>query len=262
MINPITIVSCFYLLNNSKHSNINYVLWLINFFAIETPKVIFTDIKTYQKLFIKLKTVKNITFKICEIGDFRTSQILNNKDWKEQHNKDPEKSIHNIDLYKIWNEKTEFINKSIKENIYNSEYFFWCDAGIFRNKSLIHKYKDWPKLSKIKKHKNNMIMLEINKFLKEEVENNELCNFEKVNRIGGGIFGGNIETLKLWIKDYYNAFQNHLDNDLFVGKDQSIMANIYLNNLKKKNYIDLIKPDEYFLKNKGNVWFYLQDYLL
>ena len=58
---------------------------------------------------------------------------------------------------------------------------------------------------------------QIRKIEDEEIESNELYNFEKVNRIGGGIFGGNIETLKLWIKDYYNIFQKHIDNNLFIN---------------------------------------------
>ena len=50
-----TIVSCFYQLNYSKHKLINYVLWMINFFKIKTPKIIYTDKKTFNKLFINIK---------------------------------------------------------------------------------------------------------------------------------------------------------------------------------------------------------------
>lgn len=262
MLNPITIVSCFYLLENSKHENINYVFWLINFFKIETPKIIYTDKKTFDKLFFKIKPITHLKFIICEIEDFKTHKLLVNQDWNKQHDKDPEKKIHNINLYKIWNEKTEFLNKSIKNNYFNSEYFFWCDAGIFRDENLQQKYRNWPNLSKLKQHKDKLLLLEINKFSKSETQSKLPIDFTRVNRIGGGIFGGNIKTLNIWIKDYYKIFKLFLDHNLFVGKDQNIMANVYIEQLIYKNYIELIKPNDYFIKNKGNIWFYLLDYLL
>ena len=116
----VTIVSCFYLLEKSKYKSINYIYWLINFFKIKTPKVMFTDRKTYDKIFFNLKENVNITFHILEIEHFKTSKLLSSYDWLEQQLKDHESNIHSIELYKIWNEKSEFLKKAIDINTYSS----------------------------------------------------------------------------------------------------------------------------------------------
>ena len=112
----------------------------------------------------------------------------------------------------------------------------------------------------MKKSNDNIILLNINSFTKEELISNDIVNFEQVDRIGGGIFGGSINACLKWHTEYYKMFQNLRENGFFIGKDQSIMANIYIDQLRKNNkMIDLIKiPNGY----KGNKWFYLQDYLL
>jgi len=42
---------------------------------------------------------------------------------------------HTVDLYIIWSEKVNFLNESIEKNYFNSKYFFWVDAGLFRDEN-------------------------------------------------------------------------------------------------------------------------------
>ena len=113
----ITIVSSFYLLPSSKHKDIQYVIWMINFFKIKTKKIIFTDKFTYDKLFNKIKD-KSLKFIIYNINNFKVTKLLSNFQWKYQHSLDPEWKIHNTNLYKIWN---LWINSFRCRSI-----FIWC----------------------------------------------------------------------------------------------------------------------------------------
>ena len=49
-----------------------------------------------------------------------------------QYEIDPEKSIHSPALYAIWSSKSWMLKIAADENLYNSTYFFWVDAGAWR----------------------------------------------------------------------------------------------------------------------------------
>lgn len=254
-----TIVSCFYQLNYSKHKLINYVLWMINFLKIKTPKIIYTDEKTFNKLFINIKD-DSVKFIIYEIDDFIVSNKLTCLQWKHQQAIDPEMFIHNTELYKIWNEKTHMLKKSIENNYFKSDYFLWCDAGCFRNELTIKYYQQWPNLNKLKENKDKLTLLNIEDFQFIEISSLDLVDFTRKNRVGGGIFGGHKEICLKWHKYYYEMLNKFLKNDLFLGKDQSIMANVYIESLRMDdNFINLVNIPQNYQKDK---WFFLQDYLL
>ena len=94
------------------------------------------------------------------VGDPATSQgILNNKFFKLIINKskcyihktlelkcilhnslfrmeelDPERHVgQNINLYVVWNEKTNFMMRAAEYNFFNSNYFLWLDIGAVRH---------------------------------------------------------------------------------------------------------------------------------
>ena len=254
-----TLVSCFYQLSYSKHKLFNYVLWMINFFKIKNPKIIYTDKKTYDKLFINIKE-PTVKFIIYELDDFLVRNRLTNLQWKHQYAIDPEMFIHNTELYKIWNEKTEMLKKSIENNYFNSDYFLWCDSGCFRDANIIKRYRDWPNSEKLRENKDKIIILNIEDFLFTEISSLNLVDFTNKNRVGGGIFGGHKDICIKWHKYYYEIFNKFLINNLFLGKDQSVMANVYIQSLRNNdNFINLVHiPNDY----KKNKWFFLQDYLL
>lgn len=60
--------------------------------------------------------------------------------WEDQHEKDPEKKIHpHYYLYWIWNEKLEFLRRTIELNPFNSDFFAWVDSGYLREQSYNNK---------------------------------------------------------------------------------------------------------------------------
>ena len=262
----ITVVSCFYHIDKSKFDISKYVYWMINFFKIKTNKIIFTDQKTFDYLFKQIK-VDNLEFVIYDIEDFKVSQDYNLEQWWKHYIMDPEQSYHSIELYKIWNEKSNFIKKAIELDKFNSSYFYYCDIGCFRDNKVMNKYINWPSIEKVSNQKvgTKFTMLNVFPFTEEELDmkdEHDLFKFKEVNRIGGGIIGGSKEICLEWHRLFYEMMDKYFDENKFAGKDQSIMASAYIqlfnqDNKKCNEFFNLVTPKNPFT----NPWFYLQEYL-
>jgi len=128
--NYVTVVSSYFRLNNSKHSTDEYQKWLRNFFlSVSAPLVIFTDGRSIDiDLIVKSRANYSTTLYITDshwniLSDIEMNRnksyylIYNIHQWKI----DPEKNIHNPNLYLIWNMSKSVIVFSILLN--NNNYF-------------------------------------------------------------------------------------------------------------------------------------------
>ena len=156
----------------------------------------------------------------------------------------------------------------IEDNPFKSEYFYYCDVGCFRDDKKIAKYLNWPKIEKVKKKGigDKFTILSVFPFTNDDLkykDTEDLFKFLNINRLGGGIIGGSKETCLEWHGLFYDMMDKYFQNHQFAGKDQSIMASVYLKiyNTDKKEcekLFNLVKVANPFC----NPWFYLQDYLL
>lgn len=98
------IVTAYYISKNK------YIEWMKNFIPYLENKIIifvenkqeFLDIAKREKIFLK----DNIHVVMEKpIKDF----LVNKYDWDSHYNMDPEKNIQNVNLYKVWNEKINFL---------------------------------------------------------------------------------------------------------------------------------------------------------
>jgi hypothetical protein len=250
-----TIVSCYYKLDKSKHSLNDYKLWMRNFFMIQTPKIIFTNQYTYN-IYFKNIIRDDIYYYFLEWNEFKTWKYI--EIFKDNLKNDHEKEKHNIYLYLLWNEKSSFLKRSIQKNIFNSKYFVYCDIGCFRMGRYMKYYLNWPNIDFLNKIGNKITILNVGKFVNDEykISNNLPPSFQYVNRVGGGIIAGNIEMLNEWYELYYKILERFIENDRFIGKDQSIMASLYI---LYPQIINLVKPKKSNFCQDG--WFYLEPYL-
>jgi len=251
-----TIVTSYFQLNQSKASHSKYIEWMKNMLIIDNPMVIFCDEKS-EKIIYDLRYGKHDKTRIIvtNFEEFYTYKYANH--FSEHFKMDKEHHVgHNLFLYMIWNEKSNFMKRAIEMNPFNTEYFLWCDIGCFRvpNANYIH----WPNPAKIKKmDKDKILLLLVESFTPEEQQCNSketLPSFQFSNRIGGTIFGGRNEILSKWHTKYYEMLEYFISINRFIGKDQSIMNSVYLLN---KDMCELVNwkpgcPDQ---------WFYLQEYL-
>jgi hypothetical protein len=178
--------------------------------------------------------------------------------WQSQLDKDPEKELHSVDLYKLWFEKKEFVITAIDINPFDHDDFIWMDAGIIREEALVKLIKtNFPVPSRIPNDR--ILLLNVKPFLAEdEIKSNGPSQitgkFERKDRIAAGIIAGNKEIWLTWSNIYDKTVDRYLEEGRFIGKEQSIMSTIVLEN---KNLVSLINPP----KNFGQKWFYSLIYL-
>jgi Bacterial protein of unknown function (HtrL_YibB) len=246
----VTVVSAYYEFS-SKHGSDKYKQWIRDFLeGCPCNLVFFTDEKSYdfiQECRSNYMDRTNIT--ILPMEEWRSSNILTDSEWNQQESIDPEKSIHSKKLYKVWFEKKNFVLKAIEMNPFNSQYFLWTDAGLIRDNTTRERVKMYPNISKVDQTK--ILLLNIEPFVADDTND---CCFKGKNRIGGGIIGASAEMWKVYSEKYEAALLKNKIAGHFVGKDQSIMARIYLEN---KDIFQLVQPENLDITD----WMYLIKYL-
>lgn len=251
-----TIVTAYFKLPISKASHEKYVEWMGNMLKIDNPMVIFCDAQSKPTIeSLRPQSAKTViietTFK--DFYTFKYSQAF-----IEHFKIDRESHIgHNMFLYMIWSEKSHFLKRAIEMNPFNTEFFLWVDIGCFRVPNT--QFLNWPNNQKVAAlDKSKILMLSVNPFTEEELECNSLSklpSFQRLNRIGGTIFGGYRDALLKWHDKYYEMLEYFISIDRFIGKDQSIMNSVYLLN---RDLIQLVN----WQPRCRDPWFYLQDYLM
>jgi hypothetical protein len=134
-------------------------------------------------------------------------------------------------------------------NPFQHDYFLWTDAGIVRDDVSLNYIQTYPNISKL--DTNKIAVLNIAPFEEDDVND---CCFQGKDRLGGGIIGANSNMWNLFDEKYNRIFLKNAQAGHFVGKDQSIMARMYL---EDKDIFQLIRPE----KSDINEWMYLLKYL-
>ncbi|KAM0751823.1 hypothetical protein T439DRAFT_219924 [Meredithblackwellia eburnea MCA 4105] len=140
----VTLVSGFYKVESGKkHSVSDYNKWLGNFLrTVELPIVFFCA--PSQRAFIaELRGNKPITIISNYETPFEMEPLVNlgGRDWAiSQHKIDPENHVHVPDVYGVWTAKPWIVRQATEMDPYLSEYFFWVDAGGFRDSSVTHSF--------------------------------------------------------------------------------------------------------------------------
>jgi len=249
-----TVVSAFYNMPSKFKEDI-YIHWLRIFGKVNCHLVIFTE-KEYVPLFeeIRHSFPERTKIVVLERNEWTANTKWSEDLWLKQQEKDLENKIHSPDLYKIWYEKKEFVKKAIALNPFGHDKFVWCDAGLVRSEEI----QDWmPNFARADRIPNDrLLLLEIDPFTADDLELQEdglYGNFQKKNRIGGGIQAGSVETWLQWSDRYDEMMQRYINAGRFIGKDQSIMASMIIENPEK---VLLIKPPGRY-RNTVNIWFFL-----
>ena len=142
----LTCVSGFWKIKN-KHGN-KFLEWFKTTLQINCPYVFFS---TKEDIELIKSFRKNLpTYYIeCNIEDFYTYQY---KDKMMTH------PIHcpSVELNLVWNEKLILMEKAMKVNPFNSDFFCWVDAGICTYRTINPPQQSFPhpnKLNKLPKDK-------------------------------------------------------------------------------------------------------------
>ncbi len=227
---PYTLVTAFYEMK-SKFPSAQYLQWIQNFFHnYPGYMVIYTDDK-YKPLFEEMRAAFQDKTKIICLPRESWGACKDFPDgfWESQYELDHEKG-HSPELYKIWYQKNDFVQRTIKANPFGHKKFMWCDAGAVRDSFTQKCISAMTHGQRI--HADKMSVLQIEPFTADEravYHTKGLANFQyNKNRIGGGILAGGVEAWRTWDKHYREMIGEMVKKGMFVGKDQNVFANMVL----------------------------------
>jgi hypothetical protein len=171
----LTVVSCFYLINNKYKDN--YRFWLKNSLKINAPYVFFGTKETIEMA----KSIrKNLpTYYIdLEIINFETYKYIDYI--VEDHVHCPSR-----ELAMIWLNKLFFIKRAVEINPFNTEQFAWVDAGIYFYRNLHPPLKtfDEEKIKKLPTDRFIFSSSEYKFFIPDLVKDNNLYHYISGNFI-------------------------------------------------------------------------------
>jgi hypothetical protein len=265
----VTFSSCFYIIK-SKFKPEVYIEWMNHFISIVNNfnLVIYTDETSVQyidtrenpkiKVIIKpFEQFYNYRYKDAWIKNHQINHSLNTKtEWK---------------LNMLWSEKVWFVNETVTNKYFDTEYYGWCDIGYFRNRpnDLSTKYLlNWPNNAKIlhmDKNKihyaciNNSIgfMMAVEKLIqtKNAVGLPAIPIRPKQQSVAGGFFILHKSKINWWANTYADKLNLYLKNNYLIKDDQIIIIDCVFSN--KEQFV--------LFREKHNIfdnWFMFQRVLL
>lgn len=251
IIKSVTVVSAYFPMK-SKFSESDYLQWIQFWSEVECNLVFFTT-KEFSPIIEKIREtyLEKTKIIIMELNDLVAFKKYGSEFWIQQKVLDHE-HYHSPSLYAIWYEKKEFVRKAIESDYFNTNKFVWCDAGICRNTEWIKHTKSF--VNGLRIPNDRFLVLRITDFDNEEHLHD--TDLQHINCVGGGILAGTKEKWLKFADDYDIVMKEFIDKKKFVGKDQSIIATMYL---KNKDFF-LLFPRYTFL-NDFDTWFSLLFYL-
>jgi hypothetical protein len=231
----------------SKFSELHYLQWIEFWREVDCNLVFFTSIE-FAPIIESIRQYKKdkTHIIIMNFNDCIAFQKYGSEFWINQKELDHE-HYHTPSLYAIWYEKKEFVRKAIDINYFGSEKFVWCDAGICRNTEWIHHTKSF--VNGLRIPNDRFLVLRITDFEDEK-------DLQYINCVGGGILAATKEKWIEFADNYDIVMKEFIDQNKFVGKDQTIIATMYL---KNKEFFTLFPC--YKNLNDYEIWFSLLFYL-
>ena len=224
-----TVVTAFYPLQKSKHDLGKYRAWIQNFCQIPCYMVIYTTevyaLEMYQWRRLFLDRTQIIVRPFDSFGMTCPSMMAL---WQSQTEKDPERHIHNPELYAVWALKQEFVRAAVSANRFQSKWFIWCDMGIQRYSALQQYYMTFPDDETVRRlcEPGRLSFLEIDpipdSFVNDWKENKPMMYPVPDVTLGGGCIAGDAEAWNEFGEVYKDMLQEFVKRGWFCGKDQVV----------------------------------------
>lgn len=246
----VTVVTAFYAIP-SKFQIARYLEWASHFLQMKAPIVLFTD-ANYAPLFEALRygRVLNVggplQIVVKPFQELDAWKLYGDR-WIAEHSKDHEREYHSPQLYALWAQKAWFVKEAIERNPFNTQRFFWCDIGAFRQGP---PHPLFPRAEHLPTDR--ILMSSIQPLTHEDRMRRDEQDFSKVNRIVGGLWGGGTTGCLRWQRAFQSMLERYLAEGRFAGKDQSVMLSAYLADPSLATVVRCTRPEK-------DAWFFLED---
>lgn len=239
---PNTIVTAYFRLS-SKHSPKEYDAWMFNMLSLQDAMVIYTTVDMVSQIKRLRSHATDLTLIVpIALKDTRMGSRYDAAFWKKQHLMDPEMGIHtDARMYWVWNEKAEFLWRTVGSNPFQSTFFAWVDIGYFRTSEYNGQYMIRHIPANL--GKDQVLMLDVSSLIDTK---------RWGNYVGGGFIGGYAAGIRQWHTKYYA--QLHAHEHEFIGKEQPWMWKTCDAN---PDLCELVIPKQ----GHGDPWFYMAPYL-
>ena len=228
-----TVISMYFNLSKSKHTNDEYRSWVRNMLlSVRAPLVMFVDRKTVEfcrkwrdSTYI-YRTVYLIYEDVWEmLGQLEATR---NRSYthaykQEQLDKDPESSIHSPELYALWNLKAFMVAKAAKLNPYWSSFFLYTDAGAWREAIMPGWPDDTFARQLASKLRDRMLFGQIGQV---EEATQALPPASSAIFIQGTFFAGSLAAVERHQRLFYNLHDKLLDDGQFIGRYISLICDL------------------------------------
>ena len=271
-----TIVTCYYPLEKSKHTLQEYYSWLFNFLMyVDSPIVLFTWGDAAVNMIQSLRDKAGLSDRLVIIQkhyyEFRFSEL----DWNSQLAKTELPQLHTTDLFKIWANKSLFVEEAIRLNPFKSTLFAWCDAGCWRDTRIAAMCGNgWPVYEKVQAGRLHILAFEdMGPLLQAVKAKTDWTHEHMVTElktpykllVGGTILLGDADTWKHWIPAFESTLKLFFANDLFAGDDQAVIAStaLWLSASQEHQPVFFKVPaqeDAVLNGLQGDIWFIFQLY--
>ena len=226
-----TVVTAYYEIK-SKFNKEQYLGWAKTFLKLKAPIVIFTEESMVGTL-TELREGRPLHIIVIPFEQLETWKLYEHQ-WKEQWAMDPEAKNHSPQLYSVWAEKAFFVEKAIYANPFQTEFFFWCDIGAFRNPHIPSIVLDSFPLTKYLERETIILQSMGDLTTREKLRRRDGIYGEAITkkwnetRLVGGLWGGGIPACLEWRRLYQFTLEHYFQMKRFAGKDQQVMLSAYI----------------------------------
>jgi hypothetical protein len=219
----ITIVSCFYYIpENQKRTIEEYMSWLTLFLLyVDYPMVIYSYGEAADVIEkFRLTHHPNIPFQLIrrpleELAFGGESWMTY---WKNCCDEGANGPVHSPYVYRIWANKLTFVSEVIEKNPFGTDYFYWCDAGCWRNEEIARTYgASWALPEKEGFH-----VSWLDNF--GTLTPNEILTRKNTVTLAAGLFGGSPKEIKLVKEVYEKIYEAVKQKNITHLVDQNVLA--------------------------------------
>lgn len=253
-----------------------YLHWLDNMLSnvnhyhliIYCDEISYKDLEKYALTNPRIKTV---IFPLEKFHGYKYKDF-----WIKNHEKNIYLNQNTCwELNMLWNEKIWFVENTIREKYFETEYYGWCDIGYFRgrpNDLSVSFYGSWPnpeKVSLLDKNKihyacinNEERYLQVLHQIIQDVDPSSELSKKEIPpfqlSIAGGFFILAKEKIGWWKKEFERKLKLYIGANRLVKDDQIIIVDCVFSKTNLQDHFTLYQERHDEFDN----WFMFQRILL